>query len=164
MRCWSPTWTIAVLRGQPAATGPTAENVRRALHQNQWGWGGFTTHDLHRCQLSARGVACSQLVELFVPQPTPKPGESHHQSAVSSVTTDEHVPRPNLIADGQRCSTGSAAADAHLPAASSPGRRAGLVDGPHRSGCAARISNASRCGCQFLKPPLAGVVQTGWAN
>lgn len=25
--------------------------------KNQWGWGGFTTHDLHRCQLSARGVA-----------------------------------------------------------------------------------------------------------
>ena len=24
---------------------------------NQWGWGGFTTHDLHRCQLSARAVA-----------------------------------------------------------------------------------------------------------
>jgi hypothetical protein len=25
--------------------------------KNQWGWGGFTTHDLHRCQLAARGVA-----------------------------------------------------------------------------------------------------------
>ncbi|MFN4291828.1 MAG: transposase [Permianibacter sp.] len=25
--------------------------------KNQWGWGGFTTHDLHRCQLSARHVA-----------------------------------------------------------------------------------------------------------
>ncbi len=25
--------------------------------KNQWGWGGFTTHDLHRCQLSARVVA-----------------------------------------------------------------------------------------------------------
>ena len=25
--------------------------------KNQWGWGGFTTHDLHRCQLSARTVA-----------------------------------------------------------------------------------------------------------
>ena len=24
--------------------------------KNQWGWGGFTTHDLHRCQLSARRV------------------------------------------------------------------------------------------------------------
>ena len=24
--------------------------------KNQWGWGGFTTHDLHRCQLSARAV------------------------------------------------------------------------------------------------------------
>ena len=25
--------------------------------KNQWGWGGFTTHDLHRCRLSARAVA-----------------------------------------------------------------------------------------------------------
>lgn len=25
--------------------------------KNQWGWGGFTTHDLQRCQLSARHVA-----------------------------------------------------------------------------------------------------------
>lgn len=33
-----------------------AENVFDEL-KNQWGWGGFTTHDLHRCQLAARGVA-----------------------------------------------------------------------------------------------------------
>jgi hypothetical protein len=25
--------------------------------KNPWGWGGFTTHDRHRCQLSARAVA-----------------------------------------------------------------------------------------------------------
>jgi hypothetical protein len=25
--------------------------------KNQWGWGGFTRHDLYRCQLSARAVA-----------------------------------------------------------------------------------------------------------
>lgn len=33
-----------------------AENSFDEL-KNQWGWGGFTTHDLHRCQLSARAVA-----------------------------------------------------------------------------------------------------------
>ena len=33
-----------------------AENVFDEL-KNQWGWGGFTTHDLHRCQLAARAVA-----------------------------------------------------------------------------------------------------------
>ncbi len=33
-----------------------AENTFDEL-KNQWGWGGFTTHDLHRCQLSARAVA-----------------------------------------------------------------------------------------------------------
>lgn len=33
-----------------------AENAFDEL-KNQWGWGGFTTRDLHRCQLSARTVA-----------------------------------------------------------------------------------------------------------
>ena len=33
-----------------------AENAFDEL-KNQWGWGGFTTHDLHRCQLAARRVA-----------------------------------------------------------------------------------------------------------
>jgi len=33
-----------------------AENAFDEL-KNQWGWGGFTTHDRHRCQLAARGVA-----------------------------------------------------------------------------------------------------------
>ncbi|MGB4912865.1 MAG: hypothetical protein WBO95_12220 [Candidatus Dechloromonas phosphoritropha] len=33
-----------------------AENTFDEL-KNQWGWGGFTTHGLHRCQLSSRAVA-----------------------------------------------------------------------------------------------------------
>jgi len=33
-----------------------AENAFDEL-KNQWGWGGFTTNDLERCQLAARGVA-----------------------------------------------------------------------------------------------------------
>lgn len=33
-----------------------AENAFDEL-KNQWGWGGYTTHDLHRCQLTARAVA-----------------------------------------------------------------------------------------------------------
>lgn len=33
-----------------------AENAFDEL-KNQWGWGGFTTHGLHRCQLAARAVA-----------------------------------------------------------------------------------------------------------
>ena len=33
-----------------------AENVHDEL-KNQWGWGGYTTHDLHRCQVMARIVA-----------------------------------------------------------------------------------------------------------
>ena len=34
--------------------------------KNQWGWGGFTTHDLHRCQLAARAVAVYNWWSLFV--------------------------------------------------------------------------------------------------
>ena len=33
-----------------------AENALDEL-KYQWGWGGFTTQDIHRCQLSARAVA-----------------------------------------------------------------------------------------------------------
>jgi hypothetical protein len=33
-----------------------AENAFDEL-KNQWGWGGYTTHDLHHCQLAARAVA-----------------------------------------------------------------------------------------------------------
>lgn len=33
-----------------------AENAFDEL-KNQWGWGGFTTHDLHRCQRASRAVA-----------------------------------------------------------------------------------------------------------
>jgi hypothetical protein len=33
-----------------------AENIFDEL-KNQWGWGGFTTHDLARCHLAARLVA-----------------------------------------------------------------------------------------------------------
>jgi hypothetical protein len=25
--------------------------------KNQWGWGGYTTHDIERCALSAQAVA-----------------------------------------------------------------------------------------------------------
>ncbi len=49
-----------------------AENAFDEL-KNQWGWGGFTTHDLHRCQLAARTVALiynwwSLFVRLVNPQ------------------------------------------------------------------------------------------------
>ncbi len=42
--------------GQLCRDRADAENAFDEL-KNQWGWGGFTTHDLHRCQLAARGVA-----------------------------------------------------------------------------------------------------------
>ena len=42
--------------GQLCRDRADAENAFDEL-KNQWGWGGFTTHDLHRCQLAARAVA-----------------------------------------------------------------------------------------------------------
>ena len=47
-----PVLTVADLYRQRAA----AENVYDEL-KNQWGWGGFTTSDLLRCQVAARNVA-----------------------------------------------------------------------------------------------------------
>src|SRR5258707_11290274 len=49
--------------------------------KNQWGWGGFTTHDLKRCRLLARSVALiynwwSVFVRLADPQ--------HHREAITS--------------------------------------------------------------------------------
>ncbi len=46
----------ALTLGQLYRDRADAENSFDEL-KNQWGWGGFTTHDLHRCQLSARAVA-----------------------------------------------------------------------------------------------------------
>lgn len=45
----------ALSLGQLYRDRADAENAFDEL-KNQWGWGGFTTHDLHRCQLSARAV------------------------------------------------------------------------------------------------------------
>jgi hypothetical protein len=45
-------WSVSGLYAQRA----DAENVYDEL-KNQWGWGGFTTKDLLRCQVAARNVA-----------------------------------------------------------------------------------------------------------
>jgi hypothetical protein len=49
-----------------------AENAFDEL-KNQWGWGGFTTHDIHRCQVMARNTALiynwwSLFVRLAIPE------------------------------------------------------------------------------------------------
>jgi len=51
--------------------------------KNQWGWGGFVTKDLLRCQIAARSIALiynwwSLFVRLADPS---KRRESHHQAA-----------------------------------------------------------------------------------
>ena len=51
----NPDYEVLSL-GQLYRDRADAENAFDEL-KNQWGWGGFTTHDLHRCQLAARAVA-----------------------------------------------------------------------------------------------------------
>ncbi len=51
----SLTDTIEVL-AQHYRDRADAENGFDEL-KNQWGWGGFTTHDIHRCQVMARNTA-----------------------------------------------------------------------------------------------------------
>ena len=75
--------------------------------KNQWGWGGFTTHDLKRCRLLARSVALiynwwSLFVRLADPQ--------HHREAITS--------RPLLLT---------------RPGAANPPCRPGEVDGQQRA-------------------------------
>ena len=49
--------------------------------KNQWGWGGFTTHDLKRCRLLARSVALIyNWWSLFVRLAEPE----HHREAITS--------------------------------------------------------------------------------
>src|SRR5712672_1334925 len=49
--------------------------------KNQWGWGGFTTHDLKRCRLLARSVALIyNWWSLFVRLADPE----HHREAITS--------------------------------------------------------------------------------
>ena len=48
--------------------------------KNQWGWGGFTTHDLARCRLAARPWRVLRLVDHFCASRDP----SLHREAITS--------------------------------------------------------------------------------
>ena len=57
----APTPAHASLGKHPPSSPPPHSSgnhgVRRTLTKNQWGWGGFVTRDLKRCQIAARNVA-----------------------------------------------------------------------------------------------------------
>ncbi len=62
-----------------------AENAFDEL-KNQWGWGGFTTHDLKRCRLTAMTVALAyNWWSLFVrlAHPEGRSGLTNLNSAIS---------------------------------------------------------------------------------
>ncbi|MDD2774989.1 MAG: transposase [Gallionella sp.] len=91
-----------------------AENAFDEL-KNQWGWGGFTTQDLHRCQLSARAVALiynwwSVFVRLANPHSRREAITSRPwlMSAVGRKT--EHAGQTSITLTGQHADFGKAQA------------------------------------------------------
>ena len=91
-----------------------AENAFDEL-KNQWGWGGFTTHDLHRCQLAARAVALIyNWWSLFVRLANPKARREAITSRpwlMSSVgRRTEHAGQTTITLTGQHAYFGKARA------------------------------------------------------
>ena len=83
--------------------------------KNQWGWGGFTTHDLHRCQLAARAVALIyNWWSLFVRLANPKARREAITSRpwlMSSVgRRTEHAGQTTITLTGQHADFGKARA------------------------------------------------------
>jgi hypothetical protein len=91
-----------------------AENAFDEL-KNQWGWGGFTTHDLHRCQLSARAVALiynwwSLFVRLANPQARREAITSRPWLMSSVGRRTEHAGQTTITLTGQHADFGKARA------------------------------------------------------
>src|SRR5258708_22564781 len=67
--------------------------------KNQWGWGGFTTHDLKRCRLLAGSVALIfNWWSLFVRRLTRSPARGDHQPSIADAgdrTADPACPAGN---------------------------------------------------------------------
>lgn len=91
-----------------------AENAFDEL-KNQWGWGGFTTHDLHRCQLAARAVALiynwwSLFVRLANPQARREAITSRPWLMSSVDRRTEHAGQTTITLSGQHADFGKARA------------------------------------------------------
>lgn len=91
-----------------------AENAFDEL-KNQWGWGGFTTQDLHRCQLSARAVALiynwwSVFVRLANPQSRREAITSRPWLMSSVGRKTEHAGQTTITLTGQHADFGKARA------------------------------------------------------
>jgi hypothetical protein len=91
-----------------------AENAFDEL-KNQWGWGGFTTQDLHRCQLSARAVALiynwwSLFVRLANPQSRREAITSRPWLMSSVGRKTEHAGQTTITLTGQHADFGKAQA------------------------------------------------------
>lgn len=91
-----------------------AENAFDEL-KNQWGWGGFTTQDLHRCQLSARAVALiynwwSLFVRLANPQARREAITSRPWLMSSVGRRTEHAGQTTITLTGQHADFGKARA------------------------------------------------------
>ena len=104
--------------------------------KNQWGWGGYTTHDLARCDFAARLLALiynwwNIFVRLADPasiardhQPSPVPDGDRHPHPSCAANDD---PRDELARQGRARRPG-ACGRRRLPAG--PGQKCGAVDPP----------------------------------
>jgi hypothetical protein len=149
-----------------------AENTFDEL-KNQWGWGGFTTHDLHRCQLSARGVALiynwwSLFVRLAKPEARLEAITSRPWLMSSVGRRTEHAGQTTITLTGQHAYFDKARQLlTHISSSFKPGGarlRSSLT--AHRSGCAvASISSASlRLSDHRNHTACWPIMQTGWGN
>ncbi len=110
-----------------------AENIFDET-KNQWGWGGFTTHDLARCRLTARLVALFyDWWNIFVRLAEPSSRGDHQPAAVSighhrdahAARAADDAPRDERARKGETRGA-SAGGGRGLPAR--PGRKCGAVD------------------------------------
>jgi hypothetical protein len=141
--------------------------------KNQWGWGGFTTHDLARCRLAARLVALFyDWWNIFVRLADP----DLHREAITSQPLflgdrDAHAPRTandhprDQFARQAQASRQGARGRRRIPA--KPGQKCGAVDAPAKMAGdpVARVSGLpQRPPPARPAPPRAKLIQPNRAN
>lgn len=123
--------------------------------KNQWGWGGFTTHDLHRCQLSARAVALiynwwSLFVRLASPEARREAITSRPWLMSSVGRRTEHAGQTTITLTGLH---------AHFDKARQVLMRVSARLQAWAKDIAEQLQNRTvwACVCEYLKHTLAGI-------
>ena len=110
--------------------------------KNQWGWGGFTTQDIERCQISARAVALVyNWWSWYSSRQAGREDGGHYQSCTIA---------RQCGASGQTCRTDNAVSHAHA-------RRKRQAARAHRQYPCGTQSCTGCCGAVASDRPLEGV-------